>query len=527
MSRRASVGLSTLAQIQAATDCLFFLYRTKTICSPTTRKASSPGAYRHRRIFLKHFSHGPYNLGSRIARSYIDIPFVNDPIGGTGSDSFQSARNDAREPKSRSSTLTASERAIFDRITKDQEEDKVRKEEERQESLEPKSASADDPYEDLNKIFDAAIRAIHNKEEQQVKSMERDRHSFSTDLFQRALDSPSRKERPGRTHQESVRLEKSFARPLQFTEGKLVQPPIGDAEESSERLRIACQEHRALIEDMLDNTSIDTEIWDILETEVFSMVKQLDLQLKQEENFTKVTQKARAKVSREPSRLEPPTEASKQAFASLITSESKALTINTLLAILRSNYAHYNLFALRLWRRRHPSTPYSLQLLPHIKSLGSISYVLGASASLYNEIFFVKWDKYFDLHGIAELLQEMINRGVPANSVTLELLRYLDRTRYKDLLGGRGKSIREWWKLRSVKEDWSRLREMYIYFKLELRAGAAETAEVEPQSIFYPEEKKGLKIHRVGYDVEAKAREKRATQRESKSPVRIRWVSRA
>ena len=113
-------------------------------------------------------------------------------------------------------------------------------------------------------------------------------------------------------------------------------------------------------------------------------------------------------------------------------------------------------------------TPYSLQILPHIKSLGNISYVLGASTGLYNEILFVKWTQYHDLHGIADLILEMINQGLGANHLTFQLLASIDRTRRKDLAGQRGKVLRSWWILRGIKEAWLRLRAIFQQLELEV-----------------------------------------------------------
>ncbi|KAL9100054.1 MAG: hypothetical protein Q9163_004530 [Psora crenata] len=505
MPQTAFLDLPTLARGYSGTYVFSFLYCTKTILSGTSQQSQSFRAYPRPRLDCRQFGHKPLHLLYRADhQSQGDIPFESEPILEIGTGSVRSSKKDPQQRSTPSSTLTASEIAIFDRIFKDEEEAKARKEEETQkESLDGGSGSVDDPYEDLNKIFDAAIREFRKQEDKQTKSMEKNRLLYEKTAFQRALDSPSTKERAGRIYRGPIHLQKGFARPLQFTEGNLVQPSIGDVEESDERLRIACEEHRVLVDEMLEETTTDAGIWEILETEVFSMVKQLKLEMELEEKLIQATRKAKVKASRESSRLKPPTEASEQAFASLLSSESKALTTNTLLAILQTNYAHYNLYALRLWRRRHPSTNYSLQLLPHIKSLGSISYVLGTSAALYNEVLFVKWDKYSDLHGIADLLQEMINQGVAANIVTLELLKYIDRTRIKDILGRRGKVLSQWWKLKGVREDWTRVRDIYTQLKQEHDIYSAGNVGMELQDMLYAEEEErgrqetGPRISRV------------------------------
>ena len=389
------------------------------------------------------------------------------------------------------------------------------------------------------------------REEQRVESLSRSRAIYAVMPARTALQELGVSDIPNYLSlSEGCETRKGFLRPLHFTGGKLTQTPIGDAEESDEKLRIACDEHMQFIKSKMDETSTDVEIWTILQSEVFSTVEQLHLQMEHEKEILKPSKKRSNKVVKAPFKtrtkdedgkskdfssdsrsetenLEP--SASSQVFSPLFT-ESKALPTNTLLTILRRNYSHYNVLALRLWRRRHPATPYALHLLPHIKSLGPISYVLGASASLYNEVLFVKWSQYNDLHGVADLLQEMINQGVEPNALTLELLRYVSRTRQRDLEGRRGKVLRSWWHLRSVKEDWAKIKATYGELKKKFDAteaegitqGAAEGALVDKIQSAMDQEKmeeervtRHIRIQRPLYDPveKSRARERRQMTR--------------
>ena len=463
-------------------DCLPFLYRAQTILRATTRQSRfySKTEFQTRNVpFSKsksglHFDHRPLN----------DIPFEDGQLPIPQSNLLtDSVEEKAQTPNSRRSTLTASEKAIFSRIL---EEDSQRSWQASTEEdyLDQDPITPGDPYEDLNAIFDLAIQELNLREEQRAQRVVRSRANHAVMPVKKALEEMGVHEKP---HYLSLSTEgellKGFSRPLQFADGRLTQPPIGDTEESDERLRTACDQHRALIRAMLENTSTDVEVWNILQNEVFSMIKQLHLQMDHEDKLLKAPKgkqdkppkssskaKAKAKAKNRTSNALAPNDdtelenwqspMSSHVFSPLFT-ESKALTTNTLLAILQANYSHYNVLALRLWRRRYPTTPYALHLLPHIKSLGPISYVLGASANLYNEVLFVKWSQYNDLHGIADLLQEMINQGVEPNILTLGFLRYVSRTRRRDMAGRRGNVLRSWWYLRGVKEGWAKVKSMY------------------------------------------------------------------
>ena len=465
--------------IPKSLDCLPFPCYTRTILRPTIRHSRPQSEIRSWTLNAA-FSTSPF--APRFENWYSDdIPFEEDLPPITGSNFFTDfIKEDAQIPNSRQSTLTTSEKAIFERILEDGSKKPGQASIEG--DLDEDPIASGDPYEDLNAIFDLAIQKLNIREERRAESIVRDRANHAVLPVKKALEEMGVNAKPNNlTLSIDGEIHKGFSRPLQFVDGKLTQPPIGDVEESDERLHTACDEHRTLIRDMLENTSTDVEIWKILQAEVFSMVKQLRIQMDHEEKLgrsrkskpekdLKETSKAKARAKqKDPKAPAPDTNsevehmrpsASSQIFSPLFN-ESKALTTNALLAILQANYSNYNVLALRLWRRRHPTTPYALHLLPQLKSLGSISYVLGASASLYNEVLFVKWSQYNDLHGIADLLQEMVNQGVGPNDLTLEFLHYISRTRRRDMAGRRGKVLQSWWYLRGTKEGWAKVQSIY------------------------------------------------------------------
>jgi hypothetical protein len=99
------------------------------------------------------------------------------------------------------------------------------------------------------------------------------------------------------------------------------------------------------------------------------------------------------------------------------------------LAVLRQNYAQQCVACLQVLRIQHPRSPYVLSILPKIKSLGAISYALAASTELYNELLFVRWVYYRDLHSCAELVNEMLDRSVPTDAKTRAVFTDAARTR--------------------------------------------------------------------------------------------------
>lgn len=356
-------------------------------------------------------------------------------------------------------TMTTTEQTIFDRIFMDLSQSSLRKQT-TEDAIHDEPERLNEPYEDLNAIFEAAIKETKMQENRILESARRSQIYYSHLPFRRAIGDQD----PTKNRDQSLpltgRINSSYVRPLKFRDGTLRDLyPIGPSEEPNEQLKKACDEHRSLVENALECTTTDAEIWDVLEKEVFNLVSQLDRETAYRKEIDTATEKKqKVSLKREASRAKKSSPTPKVLPAA---TDPKALTTTSLLSILQMNYAYYNLCALRLWRQRHPSIPYALHLLTHIKSLGSISYVLGISAGLYNEILFVKWTHFNDLHGVADLLEEMSNQGVESNRVTLEFLKFIDNTRAKDLAGKRGSIIQKWWDLRAVKEGWVRVHNFY------------------------------------------------------------------
>jgi len=219
-------------------------------------------------------------------------------------------------------------------------------------------------------------------------------------------------------------------------------------------------------------------------------VKQLDAQIKVDEKARKAVEREEKKLAKQKSKEE--ANATKDDVLTgdqgalkdvpSTTPTSVALPTNTLISILQSNYADYLLSALRLLRRHHPTSFYALYLLPHMKRLGPISYVLGASTGLYNEILFLKWTQFSDLHGMADLMQEMFNQGIETNEVTMVFIRRLNSRRRYGRMGRFGLVLQKWWNMRGNVEGWKRVWGMYEQIKREQRERAERDALMQAQA---------------------------------------------
>ena len=423
-------------------ECLSFLYCTSTILAP--RITHSRASHRPHRIISKHQVRNQHGLHGR---SNNDIPFE-------GIQDYELENTEQPD-----STLTRPEKLAFQHLRQRGQVDKD------EDAKLNDAESSEDPYDDLYTMFDSMIKQQETHKTRGQDKVERNILRFEGKGYTRVLENL-----PDLGDRDTTRLK--------VKDGKIIR----EREQSQDTSGIAkaCKEHLQRTRERLDAAVTDVEIWNILDQELFSIVQIFNERVKQEQK--KEALRLKRKVSNPRTRSTKkdsvpaindsavlPENTSAESEPPSISHGNMSLTTNAMLAIIQENYAQLNLMALRLWRRRFAMTPYSLQILPHIKSLGNISYVLGASTGMYNEILFVKWTQYHDLHGIADLIFEMVNQGLGANQLTFQLLGSIDRTRTKDLSGHRGKVLRSWWILRGIKEAWIRLRA--IYKQLEQEAG--------------------------------------------------------
>ncbi|KAF2147292.1 uncharacterized protein K452DRAFT_282284 [Aplosporella prunicola CBS 121167] len=173
-------------------------------------------------------------------------------------------------------------------------------------------------------------------------------------------------------------------------------------------LRKAQKEQFDRVFDQLKSAKTDVELWSIMESEVFSAIRRLNLD---------------------------DTEDVKQNIKEATSSKRKGPSE---MAIIGPNYAAFCLVAMRQLRIEFPSSTLGLALLPTIKSLGRGSFALGASTQLYNELIAMTWLTYLDFQGVDDLLQEMDNSGLDFDASTLDLLESIRKSTYNAMNGHQG-----------------------------------------------------------------------------------------
>lgn len=108
-----------------------------------------------------------------------------------------------------------------------------------------------------------------------------------------------------------------------------------------------------------------------------------------------------------------------KATPSCLKSLNQEVPLIPLLTIL---YPASTVLAMRTHLRHLPTSPCALALLPHIKSLGPVSYLLAGNIHFYNALLYLQWTIYSDLPTIKNLLVEMEHNGVERNKGTAAVL---------------------------------------------------------------------------------------------------------
>ena len=458
-----------------------FLYHTRTLSEPKTARwfhATNNHVnnhYRRRRTFCSTSQRQTYS--DKVRRPKADpIVFVDHPDHRQRPDTLLHTEPQRHNEPSRPSTVTASEQAVFDKLLKgvsqpttpelDHEDEIVLDEDE--------PISGYDPNVDLNSIFEDAIVQLQKQEENIAKGIAR---SLQFPPRQRAFDA---------LISEQALSAKVFKRP-KIADGTMLGNEV-ETEEERAKLEVACDDHRTMVMRMLDSANSDAEIWQVLEKEVFSLITHLDEHTKHVEKAEKGKALSVAKARKAEAegkdiadvKLEKRDLKKRKMSDSNKLSHTKAIPIDNLVSILHRNYAEYCLHALRLLRRNYPTSLYAPQVFSTIKRRGPISQVLGVSTDLYNEILFLKWTQYADLHGMAETIEEMFNQGIESNEVTVALIKGISKQRRMCKGNYLGPVVKEWWAMRGVVDGWEKVHKHYrrILDELDDRA-AMQAAEAE------------------------------------------------
>ena len=516
MSRDALGICRSLCHASARTSSgpLIFLYQTRTLLD---------SAYKHvhenKKRMRRHIS---------TSRSYQAIEETSFRKSSTA---------DASASRLPESTITAPERAIFDRIFKDLVTGQRRATKSDDDSSFDSFELEGPDNESLESIFNEALDEVKKRppkapsfstrpvlndspkssEQPRGRLVRRNvsdsrisfRSAFSPSL-QQSLDSARETYATHRFRKDDADNMRGFRR-VEVSQAENVEEVAKEPMDDYERLvQDTRREDMSRVTALLDGARTDIEIWRVLEKEVFSKVTELNALLKREEKAKRAaTTKLKGRPSRKAQLLGavPPTSSSasnaiestlpetighslddsitptaeealsknsadtssKVAPAAPLPPASSIPTAPHPLSILQTNYAPLLLHAMRLLRTQFPTSTYGPALIPHIKRLGPVSYVLGASTALYNELLYLRWVHYHDLHACADLVQEMVEQGVGTDIITGKVFKDAENTREKAKkshgsdISGNGQEPTKvaiaWWGLQGVSSGWERWRE--------------------------------------------------------------------
>lgn len=158
----------------------------------------------------------------------------------------------------------------------------------------------------------------------------------------------------------------------------------------------------------------DFEVWEVMEKEVFPLVSRLGInEAPANSDFKpqKIKKRGRKKKSET---LEAEAEAKVADGGQEKTATSQSSGESKLeMEIYGPIYPQLLLDGLNfLGNKFTRPSPYTIHLLPRVKQLGLVSYVLGVSTAFYNRLMLILWNRFGDAHGVLSLLEEMRHAGL-------------------------------------------------------------------------------------------------------------------
>ena len=193
------------------------------------------------------------------------------------------------------------------------------------------------------------------------------------------------------------------------------------------------------METLLREAPTDQALWAVLEREVFSMISELQ---------TKPATKRQRKPRQTPTALADPSTAPLQ---------PPSVELVSRLAVVGSNYPQLLLVAMRLLAHEFRAPAACGALFARVKALGPVSYVLGASTALYNEMLELMWRAYRDFDAVADLLDEMDKSGVDFDLDTDLALQDIVAERERVASGERGRVMEAVWEMEAVQGGWAKM----------------------------------------------------------------------
>jgi hypothetical protein len=367
-----------------------FLYQTSTIQQWTSLPSRPFIAYR--------------NISSRTREPTHDedVPFETSTESTKSTDDLPPAIDELEPP--RQTTITGSERAAFEKLYQ---------------TFNAQSP----PKNDLKKAHEVDQIADEWYEEDEDKDGEEGGVTLD-ELFDQVLTGAAA---PGAVRGRGKRSEdlaSLAARILKGEEGAKNGTKEGREKEKKlrEKERTARDAEKARVTALMEKANTDKALWDVLENEVLSVIRRLDLDAVKKDLASQTStsgkyQRAKPKVAKASFDPGPPIPTSPMDGPS-----TPAASPSISSKLLFATYPHHLHTAASLLRAHFPTSPLPLSILPTIKSLGRSSYALGASTSLYNLLLRTAWHQHSSYDIIDELLSDMDNGGIEFDLDTLAIL---------------------------------------------------------------------------------------------------------
>lgn len=170
--------------------------------------------------------------------------------------------------------------------------------------------------------------------------------------------------------------------------------------------------HLDKVKQTMNKAKIDTELWQVLRSQVFKKIESLDLR---DEGVDARLQAA--------------------------MTEDKLRDFELLTETLPSILLHF----MKLIQTYFPGSHLGLVLLPSLKKLGSFAFTLGATTELYNQHMQLLYRHYTDLDGICNTLAEMDKEVYEFDVGTQHLLDSIFKHANASRLGKNGPGLQALW----------------------------------------------------------------------------------
>lgn len=157
----------------------------------------------------------------------------------------------------------------------------------------------------------------------------------------------------------------------------------------------------------------DAELWKMMEMEVFSLPEELGI-------ATQEKKKQPTRRGRKSSKASAPADEPTAVESAPAKKEAGRKHIMDIDGPLYSQYLNHGLTLLDTSFIK-PS-PFALQILPRVRSLGLPSYVLGVSTKFYTTLAAIHWNRFGDASSALDVLQEMMATGLTADDDVKALL---------------------------------------------------------------------------------------------------------